>query len=518
MTFHGPDHGVTVWERGGHAALVAMSAVSKSFGGRAVLDRVDFDLRSGEVHALLGENGAGKSTLMNVLAGLYAADAGTIAVDGRSVEIANPGAAAALGIGMVHQHFRLVPTFTAAENLMLSADRRLGLSSVGAAAERLIELGRRTGLDVDPNAVVERLSVAGRQRVEILKVLALGSRILILDEPTAVLTDEEAASMLKVVRDLAADGLAVVLITHKLREVLGAADRVSVMRLGRMAASGLAARDVDAASLARAMMGPDVATAATVKRPPFRTGHVEERLIVSGLSSAGGGTGITDVAFTLHAGEILGVAGVGGNGQGELVEILSGLRPVDAGFVALDGLDVTHATPAFRRERGFRIIPADRSESALAGDLTVAENLALTEARSGRFGRWLMSRATMAAAAAAAISNYAIAGAVPRRPVRLLSGGNAQKVVLARELDGEARVIVAHSPTRGLDVGACRFVHEALAEAARRGAGILLVSEDIEEILALSHRVLVMTRGRIAGDCGADPAREVVGRLMLGHA
>ena len=495
--------------------LLAMEGIGKSFGGRPVLRDVSFALTAGEIHALLGENGAGKSTLMNVLAGIYAPDAGRIRIAGREVRIRRPRDAARLGVGMVHQHFRLVPDFTAAENLCLAGDGRPGLATVAEAAARLDDLAGRTGLGVRPEVPVRSLSIAERQRVEILRVLAVGARILVLDEPTAVLTDQEAEGLLAVIRGLAAEGLAIVLITHRLREVVAAADRVSVMRAGRMVAAGLPARGLDAGQLAHAMTGEAPPPVARERRAPGAVRLATEALSVV---RPDGTVAVDGVSLDLRAGEILGVAGVGGNGQQELADALIGLAPAASGSVRLDGADVT-AWPVWpRRERGLHYVPSDRGRLALVGDLPVAANLALADVRAGRFGRFLLAARRMREAAAAAIASFGIAGATPEREARLLSGGNAQKLVLARELHDRVKVLVAHSPTRGLDVAACAFVHGILAKAAAAGAGILLISEDLDEILGLSDRILVMSRGRIAGECPANPSRAEIGALMLGHA
>lgn len=501
--------------------LVAMAGIGKSFGGRSVLERVDLKLAGGEVHALLGENGAGKSTLMNVLAGLYAADAGTIAIEGRLTAIRGPRDAQAAGVGMVHQHFRLVPAFTATENLLLAAGGRRDLRTVGQAVERLETVAAATGLVVRTGVPVRDLAVAEQQRVEIVKILALGARILILDEPTAVLTDPEAARLLEVVRGLGGQGLGVVLITHKLREVTAGADRVSVMRAGSMVLAAAPVADVDRGSLARLMVG-DLAEAADGLQPipRARSTRRDERLVVAhlGVRASDHGTPLAEISLTVRAGEIVGIAGVGGNGQEQLAEALMGLRAVDAGTIAIDGAEVTRAAVWRRRVLGLRYVPADRRRSGLAGDLSVADNLAMLAVRAGRYGRLFQSARRLRRAAAALIDRYAIAGATAGRAVRLLSGGNAQKVVLARELDGSVSVLIAHSPTRGLDVAATGFVHDRLAATAAQGAAILLLSEDLEEVLALSDRVLVMSRGRIVGERGANPPRAEIGALMLGHA
>ena len=499
----------------GDTPLLTMEGITKTFGGVPVLDDVSLALAAGEVHALLGENGAGKSTLMNVLAGIYAADAGEIRIGRAPVHIRRPADATAHGIGMVHQHFRLVAGFTASENLLLAASGRAGITSTKVAATQLREMGDRIGLAVRPDTPIRDLSIAERQRVEILKVLVVGARILILDEPTAVLTDQEAEGLLALVRTLAGQGLAIVLITHKLREVIAAGDRVSVMRKGRITLAGVAATGLDRAMLAQAMMGESPPPVARAARRP---GAV--RLAVRGLAvrRANGSRSVDGVSLSLRSGEIVGVAGVGGNGQQELADALVGLLPAEHGEIRLEGANVTGAGVWARRRLGLRYVPSDRSGLALVGDLSVTDNLALSGVRAGRYGRFGLARGAMRCAAQATIGEFAIAGATPGREARLLSGGNAQKLVLARELAAGVAVLVAHSPTRGLDVAACAFVHAMLGRAAAGGAAILLISEDLEEVLALSDRVLVMSRGRIAGERGADSSRAEIGALMLGHA
>jgi len=495
---------------------LALSGIVKSFGGRRVLDDARLVVAPGEVHALLGENGAGKSTLMNVLTGVYAADSGEIRLAGRPAAIRGPRDAIAAGIGMVHQHFRLVDAFSAAENLVLSAGGRRGLASRAAAAAALAAAGEAVGLAVDPNAAVGDLGVAERQRVEILKVIALGAAIVVLDEPTAVLTDREAASLIAAVRRLAAAGRSVVLITHKLREVAGHADRVTVMRAGRTVADGLPAAGLGIAELARLMVG-EAAPAVLDAAAPQATAAGPALLVAAGLTASRpeGGVGIADVSLSVRAGEILGVAGVGGNGQQQLAEAILGLAAVEAGSLTIDGAAVTDAPVAARRRLGLRVIPADRMASGLVGDFSVADNLALTD--GGNPLGWLDRRARVAAAAGA-IADYGIAGATPGRRTRLLSGGNAQKLLVARELTPGVRVLLAHSPTRGLDVRAAAFVHAAIRAAVAGGAACLMISEDLEEILALSHRIVVMSRGRIVGERPAGASPEEIGAMMLGHA
>jgi simple sugar transport system ATP-binding protein len=505
------------------APALDMRGVVKRFGETVVLDAVDFDLRRGEVHALLGENGAGKSTLMNLLAGIYAADAGTVRVNGAEVALRGPAAAAALGIGMVHQHFRLAAPFTGRENIRLAAgvlpalrardavDRRIAQVLADTA---LAEVGRPMPLDTP----VGGLAVADRQRIEILKALVLGARILVLDEPTAVLTDAEAEGLLALVRRLAAADHAVVLITHKLREVMAAGDRVSVLRRGRMVLAGVQAAQVTPDALSAAMIG----TTQSPAQPAAARTPGPSLLTIAGLDVAGdaGGEAVRGIDLTIRAGQIAGIAGVGGNGQSELAEVLIGLRAATAGSIRLAGEALTQAGIAARRDAGLRYIPSDRSEWALAPNATLDDNLSADAIRRGALGRWLISSRRIHAHGERLTRLFGIAGAAAggRRPVRLLSGGNAQKVVLARELDEGARLIVAHSPTRGLDVAACAYVHERLTAAAARGAGVLLISEDLEEILALSDTIAVMSRGRLATTPGARPDRTQIGALMLGHA
>ncbi len=500
----------------GAPPLLSMRGIVKRFDGRVVLDGAGLDLAAGEVHALLGENGAGKSTLMNVLTGVYRADAGDLRLGGQRLQMRGPRDAISAGIGMVHQHFRLVPRFTVAENLVLAAAGRAGIRNRSTAARRLEEVATGLGFAVDPDAEVAGLSVAERQRVEVCKVLALGARIVVLDEPTAVLADAEAASLLAAVRRMADDGRSVILITHRLRDVAGHSDRVTVMRGGATVAANLPARDATTAELARWMVG-DAGVSPTPRRVD-PSGPV--RLAIRGLRvpGEGGGVGLEGIDLAVRGGEILGVAGVGGNGQQPLVDVLTGLAPATGGVVELDGCAVVTASVAQRRDLGLRVIPASRMASGLVGALGAAANLALTRVRGGDFGHFWLDRRRMREFSEATIASHAIHGAGADRPVRLLSGGNAQKLLLARELAPGAAVVVAHSPTRGLDLPACGRVHGALRRAADAGAACLLISEDIEEILALSSRILVMSRGRIAGELpGGSPASRI-GALMLGHA
>ncbi|MDE0203430.1 MAG: ABC transporter ATP-binding protein [Rhodospirillaceae bacterium] len=489
---------------------------SKAFDGRPALRQASFACDWGEVHALLGENGAGKSTLMNIACGLYAPDEGTISVDGRPAAITAPADAAGLGIGMVHQHYKLVKRFTIAENIVLACRDALGVRRPRDAAAQVAAKAAEVGFDIDPAAVVGELSIAEQQRVEILKVLLLGARILILDEPTSVLTDQESVSALGFMRRLAEDGHAVILITHKLREVIGYSSRVTVMRGGETVLAVAETAGLDAETLARTMVGEEGEEQARRDRP---LGEV--RLRVEDLTARrAGGIGVDGIGFTVRSGEIYGIAGVGGNGQQELADALTGLRAPTHGRIAIDGADLAgKAVPAFRR-RGMRAIPADRFRTGLLAELAVYENFGVTGVPAGDYGSpALVRRSTMKSAAAEAIDAYTIHGAAPATAARLLSGGNAQKLLLARELKGEASVLIAHSPTRGLDVSACRTVHDLLQGAADAGTACVLISEDLEEVLALSTTIAVISRGRLVGEFAAgEVSRAEIGRLMLGHA
>lgn len=490
--------------------------ISKTFDGKPALIDASFALEWGEVHAIVGENGAGKSTLMNVAAGLYAADNGQQTIDGEARSPRSPMEATAAGLGMVHQHFRLVESFTVAQNVLLSLGHRSDVRSVVQAAAAISAKASDVGLPVDPRKTVANLSTAERQRVEIVRVLMLGARILVLDEPTAVLTEEEAKALLSFVQRLARQGHAVVLITHKFREVAGFCDRITIMRHGRTVLAGAAVADLDEGEVARLMVGE----ALTVReRPASITGGVN--LSVSGLNLKRGqrGQGLHALSLDLHAGEILGLAGVGGNGQEELVACLTGLVRPDEGAIRLGGVDIADASPRKRRQAGLRVIPADRFATGLIRELSIADNLALTHVAEGTYGGGLfLDRKRMRQEAEAAIAGFDIRGASPERIAALLSGGNAQKVLLARELDSGMKVLVAHSPSRGLDMKATQFVRDAILKAVEGGAACLLISEDLHEVLSLSHRVAVMNRGTIAG---CRPISEVtpewIGALLAGH-
>ncbi len=498
------------------AAVVELAGISKRFPGLLANDAVDFELRPGEIHALLGENGAGKSTLMNVLTGIYQPDGGEIRIDGTPVRFASPMQSIAAGIGMVHQHFKLIRAFTVAENIHLGwADtpRRVSPRVLEARSRALSE---RFNLHVSPGAVVADLSAGEQQRVEILRVLARGARILILDEPTAVVTPQEAAGLFKALAELTASGHSVIFISHKLDEVLEISDRVTVLRAGRNVAT-LPAASCRPAQLAKLMVGHELA-------PPERPARSARGAPVLQLSDATalsdrGVTALRGVSLLLHAGEILGVAGVAGNGQRELSEVLTGIRPLTEGEVRVAG-QLVAADPAAFTAAGIGHVPEDRLRSGLAPAMPVADNAVMRE--YGRppvaAGPLFWPRAALALARRI-VADAAVLVPSLRMPVRNLSGGNQQRLVSRREMRIARAALVAAYPTRGLDVGAADTVLRNLVELRARGVGVLLISEELEELLAIADRVVVMFNGRLVGGFAADEAdAERIGLLMGGGA
>jgi simple sugar transport system ATP-binding protein len=496
------------------AVAVRMQAVRKAFGDRIALDGADLSVAWGEVHALLGENGAGKSSLMNILAGFYGADAGLIEVDGKPAAFAEPKAASAAGIGMIHQHFKLVGPLTVLENLRLACGRTAGWKTREAALAAIGAMAKELGFVLPFDARVDQLSVSDQQKVEILKVLLGGARILIMDEPTAVLAESEAAGMLELARKLADDGRAVILITHKLRDVSATADRVTVMRAGRTVIDGAPARGLSAAELARAMVGGE--TAIVRRGAASQSAKVLLELKDVSTAAAEHDVPLRDLSLRLRQGEILGIAGLGGNGQSELLETIIGLRTPMSGDIIMQG-ETAPVLPAARREAGLRFVPADRFHLGLFGSLTLAENLAVPALSSAHpEKRYWVTRSWMRSRAEGSIKDYEIAGGVADTQARLLSGGNAQKLILAREFEGEFSVLVVHSPARGLDVRAAAAVQNRLLSAAARGVGVLMISEDLDEVLALSSRVAVLSHGRLSEAMPIEKTdRAELGRLIL---
>jgi len=490
--------------------------IRKSFDGALALDGASFESQAGEVHALLGENGAGKSSLMNVAAGLYAPDAGSIFIDGVAVSLSGPAAARQHGIGMVHQHFKLVKPFTVAENVLL-ANRQphfsSGMRDIRATIEKQVA---ELKFAIDPDRRIDTMTVAEQQQVEIVKVLVGGVRILILDEPTAVLTDAEAIGLLEIVQRLARSGTAVVLVTHKLHEVKRYADVVTIMRGGKTVAR-LDPRQSSAAQLTELTVGQ---TLALPERTPHRGGPTRLNVGALTYTRGDGRSMLNNLSFYVRAGEIYGIAGVSGNGQAELAEALIGAIESSSGEIWLDGVgDISRASQAKRREAAIAAIPADRYAYALAGSLPITDNLAVAQIRSGRYGSLIrLDRSAMRRDAVAAVRDYDVQGVRSiNQKASLLSGGNAQKLVIAREFSRAPEVVVAHSPSRGLDARACAAVHQSLIEARERGAAIVLISEDLDEILSLSDRIGVMTRGAIAGEFARPADRQAIGRAMVDH-
>jgi general nucleoside transport system ATP-binding protein len=491
------------------APLVVMEDITKRFPGVVANDQVDLDLREGEIHALIGENGAGKSTLMRVLYGLYPPDGGRILVRGDEVRIHSPRQAIALGIGMVHQHFVLVDRFTVTENIVLGAENG-AVVNFDAAAERVKDLARSYGFAVNPAAEVEGLSVGEEQRVEILKALYRGVDLLILDEPTAVLTPSEANDLFENLRKLRDDGKTVVFISHKLDEVLAVADRITVLRRGRVVGETTPEK-TSKAQLAEMMVGRPVLF--ELEKPDVEVG--EPVLRVEGLRVAGK---LEDVDLEVRSGEILGVAGVEGNGQRELAEALIGLRPPDAGTVLVDGRDVAGLTVAEIRDRGVAYIPEDRHDRGLVLDMTLWENSVLGHQRKrgivGRLGVLLIGK--IKELATRLIKAFDVRARSVDVSAATLSGGNQQKLILARELEEIPRLVVAHQPTRGLDVGAIEFVWRKIFEQKAAGAAVLLISAELEEIYELSDRIVTIYEGRITGEYAPDAPPAEVGIGMTG--
>jgi simple sugar transport system ATP-binding protein len=501
------------------AAAVELRDITKRFPGVVANDGVHFEAAEGEVHALLGENGAGKSTLSNILTGLYRPDGGEILLWGKPVSFASPREALEAGIGMVHQHFRLVPPFTVAENVILGDHRGEGKKFMvhpRRIERRVAELGERYRIAVDPRARIWQLSIGEQQRVEILKALYREARILILDEPTAVLTPQEAESLFDTLRVMAEEGRTIIFISHKLHEVKAVSDRVTVLRDGKTIDT-VATADATPRSLASLMVGREVSLATRVERG----NEVGEPVLeVSSLWATGdrGGDALRGIDLTLRAGEIFAIAGVAGNGQRELAETITGMRTPSRGEILLDGRRLRGGDAREAIRAGIAHVPEDRLHTGVAPSLPISSNVVLKSYRSGRVTRGpLLRLRAIHKYAAELIHRYDVRGGGPEVPARQLSGGNLQKVVLAREFDGSPRVLVVASPTRGLDVAAIETVHRYLREAAEGYVGVLLISEDLDEILALADRVAVIYEGAIVGERdGRTATVDELGLLMAG--
>lgn len=496
-----------------------LKGITKRFGTLVANDAIDLVVESGEIHSLLGENGAGKSTLMNVLYGLYKADAGQILLDGKPAEFSGPGDAMAAGIGMVHQHFMLIPVFTVAENVALGHEptKRGGVLDLDAARALVRKISDRFGFDVDPDALVEDLPVGVQQRVEIIKSLARDAKVLVLDEPTAVLTPQETDELMEIMRGLAKSGTSIVFITHKLREVKAVADKITVIRQGRVV--GEANPSAETAELASMMVGRDVGL--TVDKKIAEPGKVV--LSVSDLSVLDDREqrAVDHVSFEVRAGEILAIAGVQGNGQTELAEAILGLRSIHSGEgeISISGSSVRGKSVRSILEKGVGYVPEDRQKNGLVSEFSIAENLMLNGSFTKPYAKGLgIAFATRTRLAEERVKEFDVRTTSALTPAGKLSGGNQQKVVLARELSREVELLVVSQPTRGVDVGSIEFIHERLVEERNAGKAVLLISTELDEVLALADRIAVMYRGRIVGIVDTKTDRAKLGQMMAGVA
>jgi simple sugar transport system ATP-binding protein len=494
-----------------------LRGITKRFPGVVANDNVNLSLNTGEVLSLIGENGAGKSTLMSVLYGMYKPDEGEIVIDGTELMFASPADAIAAGIGMVHQHFMLVPVFTVAENVVLGVEPTgaLGKLNIDEARRMVREISDKYNLDLDPDAVIEDLPVGVQQRVEIVKVLLRDAKVVVFDEPTAVLTPSEIIEFFEIVKTLVSAGRGVVFITHKLKEALNIADRIAVLRRGKVVGE-VDPKTATESQIAEMMVGRPVQL--TVDKNSAKAGDVVLKVTDLTVLDADGRTHVENVSFEVHAGEIVGIAGVQGNGQTELVEALTGLRKATSGVIALDGKDLTHSNPRERHQMGMAHIPEDRQRQGLVGGLSVAENLVLTRYHDDQFSHGVIVDWEAAdAIAETLITEYDIRTPNKETGVGTLSGGNQQKVIVARELSRDLRLTIAAQPTRGVDVGSIEYIHSRIVKERDAGTAVLIVSTELEEVMSLSDRLLVMYRGKVVAEL--DPKKVTpmeVGLYMAG--
>ena len=500
--------------------VLEMRGITKRFPGVLANDRVDLTLYPGEIHALLGENGAGKSTLMNILAGIYFPNEGTIHINGRLSQIKSPKNAIEHGIGMVHQHFKLVETLTVAENILLSSGQCDFILNKGKMEQKITQVSEQFNLAVDASALIWQLSVGEQQRVEIVKQLFCGANILVLDEPTAVLTPQETVELFKTLRVMAGEGKSILFITHKLFEVMTYADRITVLRDGRSMGSSMKA-DTDREALTGMMIGREIKSVATQseRKPPG-----EAALVVRDLHAMGdrGNPALRGVDFEIRKGEIFGVAGVAGNGQRELSEVICGMRKHTGGSISLNGDDITGITPKKAVESGIGFIPEDRMGVGLVGSLDMVDNSMLRDYNSDFCQkRGILKTKNIMERTRDYVNRYEIKNAGLRKPVRLMSGGNLQKMLTAREVEGDIVLLVAAYPVHGLDIGATETIHKILMEQRDRGVAILLISEDLEELFKMSDRVAALSGGQVTGviEIGevTQDTYDTVGRMMLGY-
>jgi len=496
---------------------VELSGIRKTFGGFVALDDVSFTACYGQVHALLGENGAGKSSLMNILSGLYSPEAGSIQINAMPLSFSGPKDAVRAGVGMIHQHFKLVDKFTARENVLLALAVDRKKPNTQEVHQKILRLASRLHCEIDPNRIVGTMSVAERQRVEIIKALALGSRILILDEPTAVLTEKEASSLYEVMAEIAATGTCVIIVTHKLRDVKAVAAEAMIMRQGRVVAT-VDPKVTTTAELTTLTVGTEIPEPRRSTKP---SGDCVLR--IEGLSGRDDAGPLKGTSLQVRSGEIYGIAGVGGNGQTELVDALSGVGDIKDGQILVgttsrEWTDATRLSSAQLLDLGLAWIPADRQNCALATRLSVQDNYAIAHIRSGIGSRFWINRRAIRKLASQAVAAADVHGVRSLAQwVGLLSGGNAQKLVVERELSRSPKIIVAHSPCRGLDVRAAAAVHGRLLEARDNGIAVILISEDLDEVLAISDRIGVMSNGRIVAEFNAPGDRQAIGDAMVNH-
>lgn len=494
-----------------------LRGITKRFGTLVANDSINLTVEAGEIHALLGENGAGKSTLMNVLYGLYTADEGQILLDDKPQDFDGPGDAMAAGIGMVHQHFMLIPVFTVAENVALGNEPTglLGAMDMAAARKKVLEISERFGFNVDPDALIEDLPVGIQQRVEIIKALSREARVLVLDEPTAVLTPQETDELMEIMRELAKSGTSIVFITHKLREVKAVADKITVIRLGKVV--GTASPDASTNELASMMVGREVELTVQKELSELGPALVEVKnisVLDDRLHRA-----VDDVSFDVFGGEILAIAGVQGNGQTELAEALLGIRSVikGSGSIVVKDKDLTSATVRKVLEAGVAFIPEDRKKDGLVSEFTISENFMLNQSFTSRFTKGLSVNFPLRREIATdLVERFDVRTPSIDTPAGKLSGGNQQKVVVARELARDVEVLIASQPTRGVDVGSIEFIHEQIVSERDRGKAVILISTELDEVLALADRIAVMYRGKIVGIVGPETTRETLGKMMAG--
>lgn len=494
---------------------VEMKDIVVRFPGVLANDRVNFTLKQGEIHALLGENGAGKSTLMNVLAGLYRQTSGAIRVFGEPISFHSPKDAIAKGIGMIHQHFMLVPTQTVTENILLGLDEPKFFMKLSDYDQKVLDLQKKFGLRVDPTAKIWQLSVGEQQRVEILKVLYRGANILIMDEPTAVLAPREINELMNTMRSMVAQGKSIIFISHKLHEVTAVADRVTVLRKGKVTAEGQSMAGLTRQDLARLMVGRDVVFA--VSKKPQEPGPLVLEVNNVQAENDKGVPALRGVSLHICSGEILGIAGVAGNGQRELAQVITGLRPC-SGSIKINGKEVSNAPPITAIRSGVSYVPADRNRVGSAPNLSITDNTIMKGYRHDPIGKgWTVNYTNARDHARKLKTQYDILAPDVHTPARLLSGGNLQKVILAREISAEPKLMVAVQPTRGLDVGAIEAIQTLLLQQRESGTAVLLVSEELEELLALSDRIAVIFDGRIMGTVAAAEADiDEIGLMMTG--